>query len=420
MRVALYARVSTEEQSLHGLSIDAQLAALREWAKPHTVVDEYVDGGISARIPIKKRPELQRLLRDVEAGRIDVCVFTKLDRWTRNIREYYKAQDVLDAHNVAWKAIHEDYETVTAAGRLKVNIMLAVAQDEADRTSERVKAVFAEKRKKGLAVNGRVPPGLSCTDGVISPNEDAPKVRELFDLYIATRTLRTVLLATKDILGRQYSNRGLKQLLTNDKYRGTVIPEDVYDAVQTIIETRATRTVRSDRVYLFSGIVKCPVCGKKLTVRRNLWHGIEYIYYRCDYYSRNHTCSWAGGIREDRLEDYLVKHIVSSVKGYNLRMERKQKKPVNVANIQKKLDKLTDLYLDDAISKEDYDSRSAPLRDAIKSAKSAPKPVNTQEIVAALDVYPSLSKHAQKAFWSALLRTVTPTDDGYIIDLILP
>lgn len=153
MRIALYARVSTEEQSLHGLSIDAQLAALRNYAPD--AVGEYVDSGVSGRLPIKKRPELQRLLRDIEAGKIDLVAFTKLDRWTRNIREYYKAQDILDAHHVAWKAIHEDYGTQTAAEILKTNIMLAVGQDESLRTSERVKAVFEDKRRKGLAVNGQ-------------------------------------------------------------------------------------------------------------------------------------------------------------------------------------------------------------------------------------------------------------------------
>lgn len=79
MRIACYARVSTEEQALHGLSIEAQLNALREFANDQSV-GEYVDAGISARSSIAKRPELQRLLRDVEAGKVDLVVFTKLDR----------------------------------------------------------------------------------------------------------------------------------------------------------------------------------------------------------------------------------------------------------------------------------------------------------------------------------------------------
>ena len=120
MRVALYARVSTTEQAIHGLSVEAQLHSLDEWAKEYTVVDHYVDLGVSARSPATKRPELQRLLRDVEQDRVDLIAFTKLDRFTRNIKEYYKCEDVLEKHHVAWKAIHEDYETLTASTLVRI------------------------------------------------------------------------------------------------------------------------------------------------------------------------------------------------------------------------------------------------------------------------------------------------------------
>ena len=187
MRVALYARVSTEEQALHGLSIDAQLAALRD-AYPNG--QEYVDLGISARKPISKRPELQRLLRDVEQGKIDLVIFTRLDRWTRNIREYSKAQDILDAHKVAWKAIQEDYETETSTGKFKVNVMLAVAQQEADKTSDRRKAVCERKRQKGLVASGSVPLGVKVVDGQYAPSDDANIVKQLFNDYIANRSVQ--------------------------------------------------------------------------------------------------------------------------------------------------------------------------------------------------------------------------------------
>ena len=147
-RVFLYVRVSTEEQALHGLSIEAQTAALQVWAQTngHKVVGVYTDAGVSARKPASKRPELQRLLGDVRAGKGELIVFTKLDRWFRNIAEYYKVQEVLEKHHVDWRTIHEDYDTSTASGRLKINIMLSVAQDEADRASERIKAINEMKR----------------------------------------------------------------------------------------------------------------------------------------------------------------------------------------------------------------------------------------------------------------------------------
>ena len=85
--VFLYVRVITEEQAINGLSIEAQTAALEEWAKSngHKVVGIYTDAGISARKPASKRPALQQLLSDIRTGKGDLVVFTKLDRWFRNI-----------------------------------------------------------------------------------------------------------------------------------------------------------------------------------------------------------------------------------------------------------------------------------------------------------------------------------------------
>lgn len=420
MRVALYARVSTEEQSLHGLSIEAQLAALREWAAGQTVVGEYVDAGISARISIKKRPELSRLLRDVEAGKVDLVAFTKLDRWTRNIREYYKAEDVLDAHGVAWKALHEDYETQTAAGRLKTNIMLAVAQDEADRTSERVKAVFAEKRRKGLAVNGRTPFGLDYDEGKVKPNADAEKVTALFRYFIAERNVTALAARSPDILGRPYTPRGIKTLLQNEKYVAAgIVPPETFRNVQNILQNRATRRGSTKRTYLFSGLLACPVCGYRLTVHTRVWKDVPYVYYRCDRSDKLGRCSWHGSVRETELEDYLRRHLLTAVAQRNLRITKAAKKPVNVESLQKKLDRLTDLYVEGSIDKADFDLRAAPLRDAIKTARLTPHEADTDEIRAALDVYTSLSKAAQKAFWSALIKRITPKDDGYDLDLVL-
>ena len=100
---------------------------------------------------------MQELLADVQAGKIDRILSIKLDRWFRNVREYHKIQEILEANNVTWQATMEDYNTATADGRLKVNIMLSVAENESDRTSERIKFVFdgsaAEK-------NGASPEGL--------------------------------------------------------------------------------------------------------------------------------------------------------------------------------------------------------------------------------------------------------------------
>ena len=156
LRVGLYERVSTEEQALRGFSIDAQVDNLEEYCreKKLKIVDHYTHEGISGAKPPLKRPALKRLLDDVEAGKIDMILFTKLDRWFRSVQEYFKVQEILDKHRVEWKAIHEDYDTSTANGRMAITIFLAIAQNEREKTAERIRVVFEHKRKNKEACFG--------------------------------------------------------------------------------------------------------------------------------------------------------------------------------------------------------------------------------------------------------------------------
>lgn len=410
MRIALYARVSTEEQALHGLSIDAQKAALDEWAASHVVVDHYIDLGVSARKPISKRPELQRLLRDVEQGKIDLVVFTKLDRWTRNIREYYKAEDVLEAHNVAWRAIHEDYETETAAGRLKVNIMLAVAQDEADRTSERIKAVFSEKRKKGLAPTGSVPLGIRLENGADVPSDDAPLVREIFDAYIAARSARA--------LAQRYNRtaNGIMWIIKNRRYLDAgVVDQRTWETAQTIASKRSQRHVRSDRVFLFSGLIFCK-CGSRLASAAVPSHGKEYYYYRCISKTQGRACPGTY-ISEKKVEEFLLANTIKKAEAVNVRVRDREASKPDVSKLRARMDRLTDLHLADLITLEKYEHEFRLLQAQIVEAEKVSSAVNTDELKSALAVYSGLSRPAKKAFWSRLVSRVDVDGDRLDFEL---
>ena len=155
-RAALYIRVSTDEQARHGLSLGEQRADLERYANAHhyAVVGIYADEGSTARKALSRRKELQRLLDDVRADKIDIILFKCLDRWFRNIRDYYKVQDILDAHHVDWECTQERYNTTTTNGRLMLNIKLSVAQNESDQTSDRIKYVNEGKMKRKEALSG--------------------------------------------------------------------------------------------------------------------------------------------------------------------------------------------------------------------------------------------------------------------------
>ena len=144
IRAALYIRVSTDEQAKHGYSIESQKARLRDWCKEHQyqVVDVYADEGKSARTKISNRKELLRLLNDAENGLIDRIIIWRLDRWFRNVADYYRIQDKLDKYCVDWECTDEEFNTSTSNGRLYLNIKLSIAQNESDQTSDRIKFNF--------------------------------------------------------------------------------------------------------------------------------------------------------------------------------------------------------------------------------------------------------------------------------------
>ena len=149
IRCAIYDRVSTDIQVQQGLSLDTQKELLTEYANTHgyEIVDYYIDEGLTARKKLKNRRDFMRLLDDIRADKIDLVLVTKLDRWFRNVKDYHNVQAILEEHHCNWKTVLEDYDTSTADGQLKINIMLAVAQNESDRTSERIKVVFEHKKR---------------------------------------------------------------------------------------------------------------------------------------------------------------------------------------------------------------------------------------------------------------------------------
>jgi len=428
-RVFLYARVSTEEQAVHGLSIEAQVTALEEWAKTngHKVVGVYIDAGISARKPAKKRPELQRLLLDAQAGRGELIVFTKLDRWFRNIAEYYKVQEILEKCHVDWRTIQEDYDTSTASGRLKINIMLSVAQDEADRTGERIKFVFEDKVQRGEVISGKVPLGYKIENKKMAIDPDtAPIAQDIFQQYTIIRSVRALREYVMNKYGLVYGQTGIRALLDNERYIGRahgqddfcppIISQEQFQLCQELLKQRAQRNLaRSDRVYLFTSLVRCAECGNRLSA-----HVVakKYTYYRCTKYEKLHLCTHKKRTSELVLEQWLLENLISSYEMHNVLATRSavSKRPtVDVEKIKRKMEKLKDLYLNDLIEKESYERDYLSLRDQLREVHAPeaqpPKLVDIKPVQNILMAYGWLSRQEKKEFWSRVIGTITVTND---------
>jgi site-specific DNA recombinase len=243
VRCAIYTRVSTE----HGLdqefnSLDAQYEAASSYIKSQAhagwtlIRSRYDDGGYSGGST--DRPDLQKLLDDIRARKIDVIVVYKVDRLTRSLADFAKLVELFDAHTVSFVSVTQQFNTTTSMGRLTLNVLLSFAQFEREVTSERIRDKIAASKRKGLWVGGTLPLGYEMKDGKIAIiEEEAELVRSIYRRYLelggvnelvrdlSERNIRTKarLLSTGVTRGGVPFGRGaLYYLLSNRFYIGEV------------------------------------------------------------------------------------------------------------------------------------------------------------------------------------------------------
>lgn len=374
IRAGLYIRVSTDEQALHGLSLDSQREALTAYAQAHNmqIVDIYADEGITARKALNKRLQFQRLIKDVQAGKIDLILVTKLDRWFRNIKDYHNTQEILEKHNCNWRTIYENYDTSTASGRLHINIMLSVNQDECDRTSERIKAVFEHKKDKKEATTGAMPLGYKVVDKKIVKDEAlAPLVNDVFDYFEAHNNKCGTVNYINEKYGTTYHYNTIARMLKKPIYKGCFsgiegfcepyIDKSRWDKIQALTG-RNIKVRHNDRVYTYSGLLYCSECGLHMAGASTKYVKADgdikyYKHYRCTNAVVRKWCSHNLSIKESDIDTFIVKHLKAELQNYKAEFEIKTKEVDYKAQrnkIEKKIKRLKDLYINELITLEEY------------------------------------------------------------------
>jgi DNA invertase Pin-like site-specific DNA recombinase len=325
VRCAVYTRKSTEE----GLdsdfnSLDAQREAGEAYVASQRnegwvlLPDRYDDGGFSGGS--LERPALQRLLRDIEAGRIDCIVVYKVDRLSRSLMDFSKLVELFDRRKVSFVSVTQHFNTTDSMGRLTLNILLSFAQFEREIIGERIRDKIAAAKKKGKRCGGVPPLGYDLADSklVVNPNE-AKLVRHVFEAFLrlgspvmlarqlneqGCPTKRWVTRKGKERKGGPWNNAHIYRMLHNRTYLGDVthkgnvyrgehvaiIPQELWDKAHSILSrnhhARAAHT-KAKTPALLKRLIRCGHCQTSMGVTFTRKAGRMYRYYVCQNASKS-------------------------------------------------------------------------------------------------------------------------------------
>jgi DNA invertase Pin-like site-specific DNA recombinase len=315
VRCAIYTRKSTEHNlDLEFNSLHAQREACEAYIKSQMhegwelMPDAYDDGGISGAS--LDRPDLQRLLTDIAAGRVDNVVVYKVDRLTRSLTDFARLVELFDKYGVSFVSITQAFNTTTSMGRLTLNVLLSFAQFEREVIGERVKDKIAASKKKGLFMGGNIPLGYINRDKkLIVVPEEAERIRWIFKRYLELGSIGRLLeemnrlgIKTKVLTlstgrkrgGVAYGVGPLAYMLRNRSYVGEILhkgqihPADhepildraIFDAVQASLNANTVeRKTRSKAdPFLLTGLL-FDSAGNRMTPSHSRKRGVRYRYY---------------------------------------------------------------------------------------------------------------------------------------------
>ena len=432
LRVACYIRVSTQEQCLHGLSLESQREALISYAQAHNmqVVDVYADEGITARKALNKRLQFQRLIKDVQAGKIDLILVTKLDRWFRNIKDYHNTQEILEKHNCNWRTIYENYDTSTASGRLHINIMLSVNQDECDRTSERIKAVFEHKKDKKEATTGAMPLGYKVVDKKIVKDEAlAPLVNDVFDYFEAHNNKNGTVNYINEKYGTTYHYNTIARMLKKTIYKGCFsgiegfcepyIDKSRWDKIQALTG-RNIKVRHNERVYTYSGLLICAECGLHLAGASTKYVKADgsikyYKHYRCTNAVVRKWCSHNLSIKEENIDKFIVANLSKELEHYKATYDIKTKQvdyTTKRNKIERKIARLKDLYINELITMDEYKADLSKFNDELNKIPTDIAKADFKAIKSLLDMdisslYYELTCEERQVLIRSVVKSIT-------------
>jgi site-specific DNA recombinase len=407
-KVALYVRVSTTSQLEEGYSIEEQKAKLESYCdiKDWHIYKVYTDGGFSGSTT--ERPALEQLIRDAERKKFDTVLVYKLDRLSRSQKDtLFLIEDVFIKNGIEFLSLQENFDTSTPFGKAMIGLLSVFAQLEREQIKERMQLGKLGRAKAGKSMMwARTSYGYNYQKetGTLDINPaQSLVVKYIFERYLAGRSITKL----RDDLNENYPKeiswnyRVIRGILSNPVYCGynqykgqlftgdhePIITEDVYKRTQEELKIRQriaaekTNPRPFQAKYMLSGLAQCGYCGAPLKLLMGMVRkdGTRFIRYECHQrhprktkgvtvYNNNVKCD-SGFYEKDALENYVLTEIskLQDDTGYldkifsgdNAETIDRESYKKQIEELSKKLSRLNDLYIDDRITLEELQSKSA-------------------------------------------------------------
>ena len=450
IRVAFYIRVSTSEQVSKENSLPAQKIALEKYAEENgmKIVGLYADEGKTAAKQIRKRKAIHEMLADIADGKIDLVIFTRFDRFTRNPAEYYKMMETFNAAGVQWRAISQpELDLNTPMGQTLILFYLGIGQQEIANISERIKATAQVRIQKGAPITGAHNLPFTHTIGtnergdkiVIPDQEQLPAFWAYVNHYELHHSKRAAMIHANEITGVNYSydvyTTAINSTLMYGHYKGVdnyceaLVTKERWESWQKI-NAKNVRERKSKRTYIFTQLCKCATCERRMAGHHSAAdkNGREYFYYRCNNHRINKNCTNARSAPEAAIEKYLFESIRPEIKRYIAEYEVKSKEPVKKSNenrlekLEKKLKRVNYQFEEDRISQKEYDEKYKVIVEEMAALRTEEtKEVTNRDLTPlraflSLDldeIYKTLTRDEKRALWRSVISEIVVYPDKH-------
>ena len=449
IRIAKYARCSSDEQKKNGYTIGDQLELLDEFCKDYQLVSvgEYVDEGVSATLEISKRKDLSRMIADAKAGKYDIILIKCIDRFFRSVEEYYACQKQLRQAGVTWISIEEpDLDPENDDAAFKINIYLTMAEYEAKKTSKRIKFNNKMRIKNKQVVTGAqsflfpwTVTGEKRNRHLIKDKEQEEKTMDILDFFEKHQSKGATLGYLNIKYGMRMTMESLTRLLTDTllygEYKGVsdyvepYITKERFDRIQSILKRNTRIPTNPGRVFLFSGLIKCPHCGNNLVGNWSKSGGKYEVYsYRCNTHRVMKVCDFNKSISEKKIEKQLLDNLAQYITSEVVRVETiEDVQPKNnieekAKKIKAEMDRLNMMFRKGRIEEEEYDKEYFALDKKLKSLNVEEKPpVKDLDALKGIletdyrEIYNHLTKENKKAFWRRIIKEFVIDENKKIV-----